>query len=59
MNILFMTNTYLPHVGGVARSVAAFEQEYRRLGHRVLVIAPEFEGEHADSEHVVRVPASQ
>ena len=47
MNILLMTNTYLPHVGGVARSVACFEQEFRRLGHNVLVIAPEFEGEEA------------
>ncbi len=28
MNIVMMTNTYLPHVGGVARSVAAFSAEY-------------------------------
>ncbi len=59
MNILLMTNTYLPHVGGVARSVSAFEQEYRRLGHNVLVIAPEFNGHPSDSEHVIRVPAIQ
>jgi 1,2-diacylglycerol 3-alpha-glucosyltransferase len=59
MNILLMTNTYLPHVGGVARSVASFEQEYRRLGHNVLVVAPEFEGQDANPGHVVRVPAIQ
>ncbi len=39
-----MTNTYLPHVGGVARSVSTFAEEYRRQGHRVLVVAPNFEG---------------
>lgn len=39
-----MTNTYLPHVGGVARSVSTFADEYRKLGHQVLVVAPEFEG---------------
>lgn len=59
MNILLMTNTYLPHVGGVARSVAAFEHEYRRMGHNVLVIAPEFDGQQNETEHVIRVPAIQ
>jgi 1,2-diacylglycerol 3-alpha-glucosyltransferase len=44
MKICMMTNTYLPHVGGVARSVSTFAEEYRKLGHQVLVVAPEFEG---------------
>ena len=44
MNICMMTNTYLPHVGGVARSVSTFAEEYRKLGHGVLVVAPEFDG---------------
>jgi hypothetical protein len=29
MNICMMTNTYLPHVGGVARSVSTFAEEDR------------------------------
>lgn len=44
MKICMMTNTYLPHVGGVARSVSTFAEEYQRLGHEVLVVAPEFDG---------------
>lgn len=40
-----MTNTYLPHVGGVARSVSTFAEEYGKRGHEVLVVAPTFEGE--------------
>ena len=59
MNILMMTNTYLPHVGGVARSVETFTREYRARGHRVIVVAPEFEGRPADEMDVIRVPAMQ
>ncbi|BET67337.1 glycosyltransferase family 4 protein [Opitutales bacterium ASA1] len=42
MKICFFTNTFLPHVGGVARSVQTFLEDYRRARHRVLVVAPEF-----------------
>ena len=59
MNILMMTNTYLPHVGGVARSVAAFSQQYRDMGHEVMIVAPEFEGMPVHEENVVRLPAIQ
>jgi 1,2-diacylglycerol 3-alpha-glucosyltransferase len=44
MKICMMTNTYLPHVGGVARSVSTFADEYLKRRHQVLVVAPEFEG---------------
>jgi len=40
MNILIVTNTFTPHVGGVARSVEAFTEAYRALGHRVLAFEP-------------------
>ena len=59
MNILMMTNTFTPHRGGVARSVEAFTAEFRARGHRVLVVAPEFEDMPADEIDVVRIPAIQ
>jgi glycosyltransferase involved in cell wall biosynthesis len=59
MRIVMMTNTYLPHVGGVARSVAAFVEAYRRHGHDVLVVAPTFEGTPSRENGMVRVPAIQ
>ncbi len=61
MNVCMFTNTYLPHVGGVARSVSVLEQDLRRLGHRVLVIAPAYEGKErkGDEPHVLRLPAIQ
>lgn len=59
MNIVMLTNTYTPYVGGVARSVQAFTAEYRRRGHRVLVVAPEFANQPQDETDVVRIPAIQ
>lgn len=59
MNIVMVTNTYAPHVGGVAHSVAAFSAEYRRAGHRVLIVAPEFPRQDEQETGVVRIPAIQ
>ncbi len=57
MRIAMFTNTYLPHVGGVAQSVDLFARAFRERGHRVLVVAPIF-GERIENEKdVVRVPA--
>ncbi len=62
MKICMLTNTYLPHVGGVARSVSTFADEYRRMNHEVLVVAPTFEGPPLPKHQaaiVERVPAIQ
>ncbi len=62
MKICMFTNTYLPHVGGVARSVQFFTEDLRRMGHEVLVVAPTFpdvETLHEDENEVLRVPAIQ
>ena len=59
LNIVMFTNTFTPHVGGVARSVEGFAQQYRKLGHRVLIVAPEFEHTPSDEIDVLRVPALQ
>jgi 1,2-diacylglycerol 3-alpha-glucosyltransferase len=58
MRIAMFTNTYLPHVGGVARSVNTLEEACRRQGHEVKVIAPQFDGA-VKSPDVLRVPAIQ
>jgi len=59
VKILMMTNTFTPHVGGVARSVESFAQAYRKRGHHVLVVAPQYEGAQRDQSGVIRVPAIQ
>lgn len=59
MKILMFTNTYTPHVGGVARSVSELTEGLRRAGDEVMVVAPEFDGMPLDEEGVVRVAAVQ
>ena len=56
MNILMMTNTYAPVVGGLERSVRQFAEEYRKRGHRTLIVAPVFRGMPKREQDVVRVP---
>lgn len=57
MNILMMTNTYLPLVGGLERSIESFTKEYRKRGHRVIIVAPEYENSPKKELDVIRVPA--
>ena len=59
MKIAMLTNTYLPHVGGVARSVSTFQAELTRRGHTVRVIAPQFEGALDSTDEVLRLAAVQ
>ncbi|MGE5247170.1 MAG: glycosyltransferase, partial [Verrucomicrobiota bacterium] len=59
MNLLMVTNTFTPFVGGVARSVASFTEEFRRRGHRVIVVAPTFGGAPKHEPDVIRIPAIQ
>lgn len=60
MKICHFTNTFLPHIGGVARAVQTLLEDQRRARHRVLVVAPEFEEGTAPrtiERSVVRIPA--
>jgi glycosyltransferase involved in cell wall biosynthesis len=57
MNIFMVTNTFIPHVGGVARSVQRFTETYRNLGHDVTVVAPGVPGQEVEETGVFRIPA--
>jgi 1,2-diacylglycerol 3-alpha-glucosyltransferase len=60
MRICHFTNTFLPHVGGVARAVQTLLEDQRRAGHRVLIVAPEFAEGPAPrriERSVARIPA--
>ncbi|MDB6055357.1 MAG: glycosyl transferase family 1, partial [Verrucomicrobiales bacterium] len=61
MKICMMTNTFLPHVGGVARSIQTFSENYLRKGHQVLIVAPTFTSEEKVPDeieaHTVRLAA--
>jgi 1,2-diacylglycerol 3-alpha-glucosyltransferase len=57
MNIGLVTDTYLPRVNGVARSVQSFAQQFREQGHRVFIFAPEFPDFKDLEPDVVRFPS--
>ena len=59
MNILMMTNTYKPILGGLERSIEIFTNEYRKRGHHVIIVTPRFKNMPKDEKDIVRVPALQ
>jgi 1,2-diacylglycerol 3-alpha-glucosyltransferase len=59
MNIWMITNTFTPFVGGVTRSVIAFTGQCRAAGHRVMIVAPVYEGMASEEVDVIRVAALQ
>lgn len=59
MKILMMTNTYAPMVGGIEESIRSFTFEFERLGHEVVIVAPECAGAPLDEVGVIRLHAIQ
>ncbi len=57
MNILMISDVYLPRVNGVSTSIFTFRRELRRLGHRVFLIAPDYGRSTDDERDIFRVPA--
>ena len=59
MRIIMMTNTYFPMVGGLEQSVHSFSEEFKTLGHEVLIVTPAFAGAPTEEPGVLRIPAIQ
>jgi len=57
LKVLMVTNTYTPIIGGVERSIIAFTDEFRKLGHDVLILAPKFNNMPKSEKNVIRVSA--
>jgi glycosyltransferase involved in cell wall biosynthesis len=53
-----MTNTYKPLLGGLEKSVESFTKEFRMRGHRVIIVAPEYQ-DMKPEEDLIRIPAIQ
>ena len=59
MNILMMSNTYLPFVGGVERSIEMFTQRLGMAGHRVVIVVPDSPDTLHNEKDILRMPAIQ
>ena len=66
MHILMAADTYRPRVNGVVTSIDTFSNEYRKLGHSVTIVAPEYpagqkdikdEKDKENEKYVIRMPS--
>jgi 1,2-diacylglycerol 3-alpha-glucosyltransferase len=60
MRILMLSDVYFPRVNGVSTSIRTYARELLRLGHEVVLVAPDYPLPHADADEgfeIVRVPA--
>jgi len=55
MKIAFFTESYVPYISGVTRSVDILQQSLRGLGHDVRVFAPSYPGHTDPEDNVVRI----
>jgi len=58
MRILYVSDVYFPRVNGVSTSIRTIRRELQKIGHEVVVVAPEY-GEPAQSDDggIIRVAA--
>ncbi len=59
MKIVYVTQAYKPRVNGVTFSVELFARTLRRLGHRVLIVAPDYPHYTDNEPDVIRLKAHQ
>jgi len=57
MHIGVVTDTFLPRVNGVMKSIMTFTEQFRKLGHKVTIFAPQFPGTRETEEGVWRFPS--
>ena len=57
MKIAVFTDTYLPQINGVVTSTVTFVREFEKMGHEVLIIAPQLKGAKESTSKVWRLPA--
>lgn len=57
MRILVISDVYFPRVNGVSTSIQTFNQELRKLGHEITLVAPDYAQPSSDETDIVRIPS--
>ncbi len=58
MRILMVSDVYFPRVNGVSTSIQTYRTDLQSLGHRCVLVAPEYPGAAPDSDpDIVRIPS--
>lgn len=55
MRILVISDVYFPRVNGVSTSIQTFNQELRKLGHDITLLAPDYGAPAPDETNIVRI----
>lgn len=55
MRILVVSDVYFPRVNGVSTSIQTFNQELRKLGHDITLLAPDYGTPASDETDIVRI----
>ena len=56
MHILMISDVYFPRINGVSTSIQTFMYEFKKVGHRVSLIAPKYGSEDLE-ENIIRIPS--
>lgn len=57
MHILMISDVYFPRVNGVSTSIQTFRRNLVDMGHKVTLIAPEYDEASEDETDIIRIPA--
>lgn len=57
MNILMVSDVYFPRINGVSTSIQTFKRDLEALGHRVVLMAPEYPSRQVFEKDLLRVPS--
>lgn len=57
MHIAMFSDSYLPYVSGVVRSIESFTRELQARGHTVFIFAPAYPNQGPDEPHIYRYPS--
>ncbi|MGA1794967.1 MAG: glycosyltransferase [bacterium] len=57
MKILMISDVYFPRINGVSTSIMTYRRALRERGHRVTLIAPEYNERVEDESDIIRIPS--
>ncbi|MCG8415209.1 MAG: glycosyltransferase [Pseudomonadales bacterium] len=55
MRILMISDVYFPRINGVSTSIQTFKQEFEKLGHEVILVAPDYPQDYPVDNSIIRI----
>ena len=55
MRILMVSDVYFPRINGVSTSIQTFKSELKKMGHQVVLIAPDYKSNSGSEQDIIRI----